>query len=116
MIIIFLSIVVASVLALTPDHILHDSIPITAIFQYESESFLNYAKDYLIASTSFLLNIIEESALSKQKDDLVTEASFQYNIVEDRYEKVIEKYQVNITVDVTVIEEEKENNVGESNE
>ena len=104
MIIIFFSIVVtASAIALIPDHHHHDSIPITAIFQHEAESFLNYAKDYVSSTTSFLINIIEEPVISKQKDYLVTTPSLQYNTIEDRYEKVIEGYQVNITVEVTVV-------------
>ena len=102
-IIIVISIVTASAIALPLDHLYYDNIPITAIFQHEVTSFLNYAKDYVSSTASFLISI-EDSVISKQKDYLVTTPSLHYSTIEDIYEKTIEEYQVNITVEVTVVE------------
>lgn len=92
-----------SAITLTPDHTLHDSIPVTATFKHEIESSLNHVRDYVTSTTSFLVSILEESSVSKHRDYPAASASFQYSTVEDRYEKF--KGVNSIAVEVTVSSE-----------
>ena len=97
--------VLTTALAFNADHIIHyDSIPITANFEHEIESFLNYARDYVTTTASFLIEKLEESTISKHKDYPTTTAYFSYNTVEDMYSRIKDKDQLRVDalIEITV--------------
>ena len=92
----------------TVDHILYDSIPITANFKHEIESFLHYARDYVTTTASFLIERLEESTISKHRDYPTASAGFNYSIVEDMYERRREEARINLLIEIRVDSDERD--------